>query len=452
MSQLQEHIENLPSIGVGNIQLIMYSSKACADAGTSWTVIFNQNFGPLPLIVADASKLTFSDAISQPYIVVAHQIVGTKEDEPCSNRGLCDQTSGQCACSTNYDTSNGYGAPGIRADCGAPTTTILVCPGLVSCSGHGVCLGNPTYRCSCSDGWTGADCSDRLCPKDLSWFTHPSADDEAHMYESVECGDAGICDRSTGTCACATGFSGAACQYLDCPSSCSSQGQCLDMSTLAATAIVNGLPLVGNSYGETPNDPYTWDAKKIFGCLCSSGYTGYDCSLKMCPYGADPKAVLVYDEQQLLACTDVDLLGTLQLSFRQATTTMLSATSTSAQIKAALEEMQSAPGIYPAGTVQVAPKPGFADELCSSSGGGLVVTFLTEHGDVPLMTVTQTGLDTMEVEELIKGNKELLECSGRGLCDSSIGVCRCFPGYGSSDGQGGIGLLDDCGYTKISLA
>jgi hypothetical protein len=33
------------------------------------------------------------------------------------------------------------------------------------------------------------------------------------------------------------------------------------------------------------------------------------------------------------------------------------------------------------------------------------------------------------VEETTKGSTELLECSGRGLCDESVGECACFEGY-----------------------
>ena len=88
-------------------------------------------------------------------------IVGSKEDDTCSGRGVCDQTSGVCSCLTDFDTSNGYGLGGTRGDCGWYTATVPLqtCPGIILCSGHGVCKGSPTYVCECSDGWTGADCS-----------------------------------------------------------------------------------------------------------------------------------------------------------------------------------------------------------------------------------------------------------------------------------------------------
>ena len=51
--------------------------------------------------------------------------------------------------------------------------------------GHGVCSGAPQYVCACSDGWTGAACSERLCPVAKAWFGAPSGDYNAH--DLTEC-------------------------------------------------------------------------------------------------------------------------------------------------------------------------------------------------------------------------------------------------------------------------
>jgi hypothetical protein len=216
-STIQAAIEALTTIGVGNTKIVMYGIQACLDSGASWTVEFLQNFGSLPLMVPDATNLAFLSSVSSPSISVAKATVGTKEDEECSNRGLCLSGSGYCECSTYYDTSNGYNLIGTRGDCGFATQTIQFCPGVISCSGHGECSGNPKYRCTCSAGWQGADCSERTCPKSVSWFTIPSAENEAHLEEFVECGDMGDCDRSIGACLCSDGFVGSSCQYLNCP-------------------------------------------------------------------------------------------------------------------------------------------------------------------------------------------------------------------------------------------
>jgi len=291
---LQAAVEALPNIGTGGTRVIMSSAQACTDTGGSWTIELLYLYGYQPLFIADSSQLSFSSAVQTVSLSVSIVQIGTKESFECSGRGLCDASTGFCTCSTNYDTSNGYAASGIRGDCGYATQAIQQCPGTVSCSGHGQCAGSPTYRCNCDTGWTGSDCSNRLCPTDVAWFAYPTANNVAHVSEQVECGNAGDCDRATGTCVCDAGYTGAACNRLTCAGTtgtCNLHGQCLDMYTLAKLSTVNGVIPTGTnaiSYGTVPNNPLTWDALKIFGCMCDTGYTGYDCSLLTCPYGDDP--------------------------------------------------------------------------------------------------------------------------------------------------------------------
>jgi len=85
----------------------------------------------------------------------------------CSNKGVCDRTTGECTCYPGYD-----GAACQRASC----------PGYpASCSGHGVCKTkhqlafadnynvyklwdkDSTMGCDCDPGYFGADCSLRQC-------------------------------------------------------------------------------------------------------------------------------------------------------------------------------------------------------------------------------------------------------------------------------------------------
>eukprot|EP00985_Skeletonema_marinoi_P026896 scaffold21272_cov73-Skeletonema_marinoi.AAC.1 len=40
---------------------------------------------------------------------------------------------------------------------------------------------------------------------------------------------------------------------------------------------------------------------------------------------------------------------------------------------------------------------------------------------------------------------DLYSCSNKGLCDHSTGLCKCFAGWGSSDGSGSYGPKNDCG-------
>ena len=84
--------------------------------------------------------------------------------------------------------------------------------------------------------------------------------------------------------------------------------------------------------------------------------------------------------------------------------------------------------------------------ICSSTGTAVSIQFLSPTGDVPLLGLELVDVDSAFVVESVKGTKEYESCSGRGLCDHTTGSCACFSGFGSSNGQGGKGVLDDCGY------
>lgn len=129
--------------------------------------------------------------------------------------------------------------------------TILSRPSFAG--GHGLCKAHD--QCKCEPNYFGADCSQRVCPHDYAFTDVPAGDlnhdgvrsgksyvkmgltgtgptgtapayemfptdkatglfeaqkDEAHFY--MECSGKGDCDRSTGECKCAAGYTGSACQ------------------------------------------------------------------------------------------------------------------------------------------------------------------------------------------------------------------------------------------------
>ena len=55
------------------------------------------------------------------------------------------------------------------------------------------------------------------------------------------------------------------------------------------------------SYGTNPNNAATWDADRIFGCLCDDGYEGFDCSLKTCEVGVD---INTDDDSTMHSCSN----------------------------------------------------------------------------------------------------------------------------------------------------
>jgi hypothetical protein len=205
------------------------------------------------------------------------------------------------------------------------------CPN--ACSGHGTCSLHD--QCTCCRDYTGSDCSERICPFGNSHVDSPNGDldgstgtlsgptdtvikgsnmfpygateqfpdtdeEEGHFY--MECSNKGLCDRSSGTCECFPGYEGSACQRASCPNDCSGHGTCETIKELAEDKEDGDLD--AGAYGERGYAQYTagmgdlsaigslkyelWDKTLTMGCKCDPGFTGPDCSLKLCRYGVDP--------------------------------------------------------------------------------------------------------------------------------------------------------------------
>lgn len=450
-------------------------------------------------VAVDGDSLTYTTSAS-PSTATAASATGTKEDAPCSGRGRCDTGTGVCTCYTGYASSNGQGGQGTNGDCGWPALPITSCPGVgVECSGHGTCSKFPEYKCSCYAGWGGGDCAERLCPQGPAWFSYPTADDTAHSL--AECSNKGRCNRRTGQCECQIMFEGAACERMTCPGKtsplgvCSGHGRCLSMASLAAYATDNG-DATPFTYGLDPNNPATWDASKVFGCLCDDGYTGYDCSQRTCPLGNDITLqewdASAVGESQTLVCTLLPGAAnpTFKLQFREAQTAPLPTTATAADIEEALEQLETI------GDVDVQFTTGAGTPACTPTGLSgppvMTFTFITQHGDVPPLRVVMddasrnadgtfnggdgwsdtdlewTGGDPADgyvsaytyqrvptypsggvrAREVRKGRSGNAECSGRGICDRETGVCKCFTGFGASNGNRQAGAVEDCGWRE----
>lgn len=90
----------------------------------------------------------------------------------------------------------------------------------------------------------------------------------------------------------------------------------------------------------------------------------------------------------------------------------------------------------------------WSPSLCSSSATAVTnLTFSSELGPQPLLQFNATGLwGFMEVLRLVNGTKDKVECANHGVCDQDTGFCRCMPGYSSSNYEGDVGMVGDCGY------
>jgi len=216
------------------------------------------------------------------------------------------------------------------------------------------------------------------------------------------------------------------------------------------------------SYGLVPNDPLRWDAENIYGCDCDPGWHGIDCAQQYCPFGDNPSSDGVAEVQTVTYTPAATIVGTetVQLKFRQATATLL-AGDTVAQVKTKLETMllsartlrkiRGSQDNEESGTevtVTLTDTNGAAAALLSSTlATTLRVSFERDYGDLPLLQhVAGTANTTAVVTGVTDGTYEYSECSDKGLCDVTTGTCACRSGWGSSDGKGGEGPIQDCGY------
>ena len=459
-------------------------SDLCNHDGVFALVEFLYDHGSsVPLLRIGVNSV--SEDASTSNVTVTQYTASTKEDAPCNNHGRCSPIDGSCECDALFFSSDGAGGyasftdddalnEGITGDCGYTDTFGLDeaafaldynCPSANqwTCSGRGRCR-RATMQCLCYDGFQGHDCNERVCPFGAAWFDEASADDTAHA--SAECSNRGVCNRVTGMCMCQHGFSGGSCNRLDCPAGdasgnnvCAGNGQCLSMRELAeARRDGEGLsaPLeYGSAFDSAAAFAFAdaWDAAHVFGCACDHQHnslfndgehiaTGFDCSQSRCPTGptsADIDAVIGGARAVQSVSCELASPASFQLIFREAATEWLDADATVAEVETALEALATV------GLVSV-----------SGAGGcNVTVTFETELENVPLLQANVDGADAdsdgtqdlaVTVTVVQSGTRTAVECSGNGICNVDTGLCECFDGYAASDGDGNLGVRDDCGY------
>lgn len=349
-----------------------------------------------------------------------------------------------------------------------------------ACSGHGTCQLDGV--CDCYDNWgmglshDSGDCSDRICPFELSWIDNPDPNGDRHQY--AECAGRGICNRESGDCECFPGYEGKACQRSTCPNSCSGHGQCAYIADLPYQ--VAPFDWYNNYYGNSdvngdflPQMPKTftyrgWDNHKTRGCVCDPEWGDVDCSKRMCPYGND-----IMDHRQDMTASQkyhtqsitFKLNGgvnaqdekTFALTFKSKlnetfTTTPIvwahpGSTSASANdffdfsrdVKTALEALPNnvVDQVTVSTTSVVASSRVTATMLVTFTGDNVqgkqnlltVRSYLCGDGCTPKLSGLELVPGQSAIVETVVADFNSYECGRRGKCNYDTGLCACFAGY-----------------------
>jgi hypothetical protein len=337
---------------------------------------------------------------------------------------------------------------------------------------------------NCEPGYTGSDCSQKTCPYSLGfvagkaseWMYTPSrgqeaiswtSDSDGHLGSSTErvfmnqhaykeCGGRGDCDRTTGKCKCYDSFTGRGCVRSTCPNDCSGHGTCQsDYYNLYGRKTVEQVRIAGES-----TQARFWAAKKFRSCVCDRGFHGFDCSKRTCPKGDDPETECsdqLSTDRQSVKCTGAgakDVWFSLrfedQLGGKYRTHPILhqKTETTAGNNKKAIQQALEALPNFAIPSVEI----DMTTQSTSSGDFTFQVDFkdgATTNEQKLLMTDTTTTCADSSQPKFTNDVassafactvtrveppantilKESLTCGGRGLCDTSTGICTCFKGY-----------------------
>lgn len=269
--------------------------------------------------------------------------------------------------------------------------------------------------------------------------------DEGHFYR--ECSNKGVCNRGTGTCECFAGYEGEGCTRTKCLNDCSGHGKCKRAVDIDSTYAA-------------------WDAYKSQQCVCDGGYTGVDCSLRVCPSGDDPVTRMDdKNEIQKFGVANPAFIMTKGLTakaveafFALEYTTELGEKFTTRSIDFLHHDVAN----LVEDALESLPNKVIEDVEVSLAQNGdgnpreVSVTFAHNSGDIPMLKaryewyinegggvayVSRNKADGsfsstpkgLTISSIINGNKENDVCSNRGICDYTTGLCKCFGGFTDFD-------------------
>ena len=385
----------------------------------------------------------------------------------CSNMGLCDRTTGKCTCRTGFE-----GVACQRTSCKDACSGRGACVSLKelaplrasdSLSGgrdgltaytYGATAGKPEtwdadmfYTCHCDaalyDGehqeFGGPSCADFYCPYGDNPLktTYLNTGVTPNEYQTQPN------ERQTIRCIASAGtftitFRGETTPAIDYNAPASDDWVALSgLGTVTLTTMTNTFT-ASNNVASTitagyymiisgSSDLTTADTDIRFFHVTGSAWSGSVTTVTLATY---------FGGATLASSTDIEVR-----KYQMSVTSALQSLRTLDNVTVTFADTQVPPVT--------------ATTACLASGGvDILIDFGSEFGDLPPVTVSSTGLTspTITITETQKGYKENSECSEKGVCDRSTGLCKCFAGYFSSDGYGNVGTRGDCGAFDANAA
>jgi len=128
-TELAGALEDLASVGLVAVAQAADDGSALVCGSNEGAprvtlVTFLTELGDLPLLVADGLYLRGAEqGAVLPTLLVDEAVRGAATVRECAGQGTCDRTTGLCACSAGWLSSDGDGGVGMRGDCGARRTS-----------------------------------------------------------------------------------------------------------------------------------------------------------------------------------------------------------------------------------------------------------------------------------------------------------------------------------------
>ncbi|KAH8074190.1 hypothetical protein JL720_10748 [Aureococcus anophagefferens] len=299
-------------------------------------------------------------------------------------------------------------------------------------AGVGVC--DADKFCNCTAGYEG---SARVqAARRAAWWGGPSATTRDAHRPGATCSNKGLCDRSSGNCDCDDDFGRRAATLRR------RHGLRASPGTRTATgckchASTSDYPT--HDFGADPVNQLQYRGPFAY---TYTGWTGYQCSHAFCPTGDNP-----YTSTRSRRSTAPRDRRRLQRHVpRRAEPVRVPWWASGG----ARGEARGAPTIR---DVAVSLRNVSYNASVCGPGQRVYVEFLSEHGDLPLLVVSEADdlrHDAVaNVTEVTKGTKEDVECSANGICNREIGICACLDGFasGADDGEPSAPTASgDCGF------